>query len=50
MDIKIKKEVIDLQGFKVLRNAVGWSVPPDDAIKRSLSNTEYGCGMMKVLR
>lgn len=41
MDIKIKKELIDIQGFKILRDAVGWSLPPDDAINRSLNNTEF---------
>lgn len=41
MELKIKNEIISLQEFKVLRKSVGWSLPPDDAIEKALSNTAF---------
>ena len=41
MTIEIKKEIVDLQSFKELRNSVGWPLPPDQSIEISLRNTEF---------
>jgi len=41
MKIEIRKEIITLKSFKELRKSVGWPLPPDHSIERSLSNTEY---------
>ncbi|MBN1364382.1 MAG: GNAT family N-acetyltransferase [Syntrophaceae bacterium] len=41
MKIEIRKEIVSLESFKTLRKSVGWPLPPDRSIEKSLSNTEY---------
>lgn len=41
MEIEIREETIDLHHYMELRGAVGWPLPPADAVAAALENSEF---------
>ena len=41
MEVEIRNEIVNVKSFKELRKSVGWPLPPDSSIRKSIRNTDY---------